>query len=744
MALVVANRVQETTTTTGTGTVTLAGAVAGYQSFAAIGDGNTTYYTLTSGNNWEVGIGTYTASGTTLARTTVLASSAGGTTKITLSGTSNVFVTYPSDKALYTDASGNAIALGTPASGTVTNLTGTASININGTVGATTASTGAFTTTTATTSVSSGVASTTQGSLVLHNTSANSTTLKSSNSASAAYTITLPVAAGTNGQVLTTDGTGVTSWATASGTPITSTSANAFAVGRQGNTDPVLNVDASTASVVTGLNLKGAAAAGGMALSVTSSGANENLTLDAKGSGTITLNGTATGGVTLSNSVTGTGSMALSASPTLTGTVTGASCTWSGDVYIGGTSDQGYGPGAQKLQVNSSAVLYGALATPRTFWFGEAGVNTGARTIGSIGYATGVASGSVLDFIVTSGADTAAAAKFNYNVGIGMTPTNILDITQNQNGGSNVSVLNNSATANAYAGYKATDGTTSSYMVHWGASSTGTGINLLDSMSIQTDCTNGMRLGTTASTPLIFYTNATERALFDSSGNFQLSNALIYGGVTLSNSVTGTGSMVLSASPSLSGILTVNGTTARSEFSVTAANTEAARFRSTSGSNAYGLSVAFDTVPNDTTRYFISCNSTAGTTYAIIYSNGNLANVNNSYGSTSDAKLKQDIVLAGSQWGDIKEIGKIVSKYRFKNNPNGPLQIGLVAQDVQAISPGLVNSSSDVDEETKQPLGTETLSVQYSVLYMKAVKALGEALERIETLEARLAALEAK
>ena len=150
MALVVADRVQETTTTTGQGTVTLAGAAAGYQSFAVIGNGNTTYYTLTSGNNWEVGIGTYTLSGTTLARTTVLASSAGGTTKITLSGTSNVFVTYPADKALYTDASGNAIALGTPASGTITNLTGTASININGTVGATTPGTGAFTTATGT------------------------------------------------------------------------------------------------------------------------------------------------------------------------------------------------------------------------------------------------------------------------------------------------------------------------------------------------------------------------------------------------------------------------------------------------------------------------------------------------------------------------------------------------------------------------------------------------------------------
>jgi hypothetical protein len=103
-------------------------------------------------------------------------------------------------------------ALGTPSSGTVTNLTGTASININGTVGATTANTGAFTTVTATTSVSSGVASTTQGSLILHNTSANSTTLKSSNSASAAWTMTTPVTAGTSGYVLSTDGAGVTSW----------------------------------------------------------------------------------------------------------------------------------------------------------------------------------------------------------------------------------------------------------------------------------------------------------------------------------------------------------------------------------------------------------------------------------------------------------------------------------------------------------------------------------------------------
>lgn len=107
MALVVADRVRETTTTTGQGTVTLAGAVTGFQSFSVIGNGNTTYYTIAGQgtNEWEVGVGTYTASGTTLSRDTVLASSAGAPTKTTFSaGTKDVFVTYPAGRAVYEDA----------------------------------------------------------------------------------------------------------------------------------------------------------------------------------------------------------------------------------------------------------------------------------------------------------------------------------------------------------------------------------------------------------------------------------------------------------------------------------------------------------------------------------------------------------------------------------------------------------------------------------------------------------------
>ena len=99
MALVIKDRVKETSTTTGTGTLTLAGAATGFQSFAAIGDGNTTYYTIVGGTQWEVGIGTYTSSGTTLSRDTVLSSSTGA--KIDLAaGTKDVFVTYPSERAI--------------------------------------------------------------------------------------------------------------------------------------------------------------------------------------------------------------------------------------------------------------------------------------------------------------------------------------------------------------------------------------------------------------------------------------------------------------------------------------------------------------------------------------------------------------------------------------------------------------------------------------------------------------------
>lgn len=112
MALVVKDRVNETSTTTGTGTFTLAGAVTGFQSFAAIGDGNTTYYAivLQGGSEFEVGLGTYTSSGTTLSRDTILSSSNSNNAVNFSAGTKNVFCDYPAPKAVYGDATETAYA----------------------------------------------------------------------------------------------------------------------------------------------------------------------------------------------------------------------------------------------------------------------------------------------------------------------------------------------------------------------------------------------------------------------------------------------------------------------------------------------------------------------------------------------------------------------------------------------------------------------------------------------------------
>lgn len=110
MAFVVADRVQETCSSPGTGSVTLLGAVTGYRTFSAgIGNANSTFYAIAdqTGANWEVGVGTYSTSGNALSRTTVLASSNAGSLVNFSSGTQNVWGDYPATNAVFTDPSGN-------------------------------------------------------------------------------------------------------------------------------------------------------------------------------------------------------------------------------------------------------------------------------------------------------------------------------------------------------------------------------------------------------------------------------------------------------------------------------------------------------------------------------------------------------------------------------------------------------------------------------------------------------------
>ena len=182
-------------------------------------------------------------------------------------------------------------------------------------------------------------------------------------------------------------------------------------------------------------------------------------------------------------------------------------------------------------------------------------------------------------------------------------------------------------------------------------------------------------------------------------------------------------------------------------FSTTAdgASSPTERMRITSGgaiqsfdSSDNGLNVrsssAAGTAANLMTGWHSATNTTNGTYSYNLYSNGNVVNTNNSYGAISDIKLKENIVDATSQWYDIKALRPV--NYNFKEGQTHT-QLGLIAQEVELVSPGLVSESPDRDEDGND-LGTITKSVNYSVLYMKAVKALQEAMERIETLEQRL------
>lgn len=120
MAFIINDRVKETTTTTGTGTITLGGAATGFETFAAgIGNSNTTYYCITLPNSaeFEVGLGTLNGDSSTLARTTVISSSNSDSAVDFSAGTKDVFCTLPASKAVYLDASTPPVPIGAASAG---------------------------------------------------------------------------------------------------------------------------------------------------------------------------------------------------------------------------------------------------------------------------------------------------------------------------------------------------------------------------------------------------------------------------------------------------------------------------------------------------------------------------------------------------------------------------------------------------------------------------------------------------
>jgi len=172
---------------------------------------------------------------------------------------------------------------------------------------------------------------------------------------------------------------------------------------------------------------------------------------------------------------------------------------------------------------------------------------------------------------------------------------------------------------------------------------------------------------------------------------------------------------------------------------------------STSGNGGWSVFASDSGTDNQRGRMIFYAKSTSGNTQEIIQiyqgtterlrirADGGVYNSTDTFGALSDAKLKENIVDASSQWSDIKAL-----QVRNFNLIEGQThtQIGLIAQEVETVSPGLVSDQPDKDEDGND-LGTVTKAVKYSVLYMKAVKALQEAMARIETLETKVAQLEA-
>ena len=138
---------------------------------------------------------------------------------------------------------------------------------------------------------------------------------------------------------------------------------------------------------------------------------------------------------------------------------------------------------------------------------------------------------------------------------------------------------------------------------------------------------------------------------------------------------------------------------------------------------------------------YIQCRSNSNALKFAVNGDGTVRSATNTYTSTSDVKMKENVVDANSQWNDIKAVKVRNFNYKESTGLSTLKQIGVVAQELETTSPNLVEESIDRDPDTGEDLGTTTKNVKYSILYMKSVKALQEAMTRIETLESEVAAL---
>ena len=678
MALVINDRVRETTTVTGTGSATLLGAVTGYQSFSVIGNGNTTYYTIADqgGPNWEVGLGTWSTGGT-LARTTVLASSNSGSLVNFTTGTKDVFVTYPSEEAIYNNGT------------SIVGPTGSSVAVANGGTGATTLAA--------------------NGVIYGNGTGAVGVT-----------------AVGTTGQVLVGNTGAAPSWATVSSSLVSS-----FSAGTTGFTP-------STATT------------GAVTLSGTLNIANGGTGITSFGTGVQTA---------LGQNVTGSGGIALATSPSFTtpnlGTPSAATLTNATGLPVA-TGISGLGTGvATALAVNVGSAgafvtFNGALGTPSS---GVATNLTGTASGLSIGGNAATATSATTATTATNATNTAITDDTTTNAT--MYPTWVTTTTGNLP----------QKTASTKLSFVPSTGVLSA------TGFAGSTLNGASTLALQTGGTNALSFDSSQNLSILgtYISQGRYRIYSNGSGGFGGWTLQTYnGGFADAMIVDGNGQVGIGGSPGYK--LQVNGyincpSVNIGQTGVGAGYTDgSAMFLGSDFQNPNSMSgttnanFKFSTsrtgciaASNNGTYIYEGFTSSTGSRSFAVLSNGNVQNTNNSYGSLSDVTIKQDIVDASSQWNDIKNLK--VRKYRFieevEKNPDAKAQIGLVAQEAELISAGLIdeqiiykqkldsdgNTIPDAYGMPEMEVDKVLKTVKYSVLYMKAVKALQEAMERIEALE---------